>query len=91
MAKFFGQNVKIQESFRDDDNIQYAYYIGTDIAVFRHTDLDSGKHVQILKWKGSDAAEKAENKYNEYWDFVSKISAVEVDKDLLMERIMNIH
>lgn len=76
--KFFGQNVTQIESFRDDEHVEYAYHVGTEIAVFRQTDLDSGRHVTLIKFHIGDFENAAKKKYTEFYDFVSDISAVTI-------------
>ena len=69
--KFFGETV-------DDENIEYAYYIGTNIAVFRQTDLDTGRHPTLLKFDGKDFGEAARKVYNQFFDFVAGVSAITI-------------
>lgn len=76
--KFFGENAPRVEAFRDDENIEYAYHVGTKIAVFRQTDLDSGRNVTLLKFDEPDFENAARKKYREFYDFVVKISAVTI-------------
>lgn len=70
MAKFFGEKVKIHNIFQDNDGIEYAYYVGKKIAVFRQTDLDSGRHIQLVKFDGVDFKNAAEKKFEEYHKFL---------------------
>jgi len=76
--KFFGERVAIQESFKDDENVEYAYYIGTNIAVFRQTDLDSGRNITLIKFDADDFAAAAKEKYNQFFDFVAGVSAITI-------------
>ncbi len=76
---FFGENVTQKESFRDDDNIEYAYHVGTNIAVFRQTDLDSGNHIQLLKFSRNDFDDfeaKAKKKYTFFYGWVHQVSII---------------
>ena len=72
LPKFFGEKVKLQKFFQDNDGIEYAYYFGEKIAVFRQTDLDSGRHIQLVKFDGEDFKNAAEKKFEEYIDFVAQ-------------------
>lgn len=64
--KFFGERVTLKESFTDDENIEYAYYVGTKIAVFRQTDLDAERHITLIKFDKDDFGKAARKVFNDF-------------------------
>lgn len=64
--RFFGEHVTIQNSFVDEEKIECAYYIGETIAVFRQTDLDSGRHITLVKFDKDDFGRAARKVYFQF-------------------------